>query len=197
PHRRGRGARVRRVQEGPEEAARSHAPSPRDRRTGHQGGHGMSDHEKEDLEKKRELLERAANRTRERLVETLNALDDKRHELTDVKGLVHDQVVEHKKPILITGGSIVLAVSSIVGWSIYRFATRKERLREERWKALRRYWNHPERLARKDPPNGSLAAELGRKKSRAREGRPRTPRAPRTSSLRMRLELPAVRAAKR
>lgn len=119
--------------------------------------------ENDDLEKKREMLERAANRARERLVETLNALDEKRHELTDVKGLAKREVIEHKKPILITGGSIVLAIGTIVGVSIYRFATRKERLREERWKALRRYWNHPERLARKDPPKGSLAAELGRK----------------------------------
>lgn len=123
----------------------------------------MSEHE--DLEKKRELLERAANRTRERLVETLGALDEKRHELTDggVKGLAMREVEEHKKPLIIGGASIVLAVSTIVGVSVYRLATRKERLREERWKALRRYWNHPERIARKNPPKGSLAAELGRK----------------------------------
>lgn len=121
----------------------------------------MSDHE--DLEKKRELLERSANRTRERLVETLSALDERRHELTDVKGQIHKQVHEHVKPLAITGGSIVLAVGTVIGVSIYRFATRKERLRQERWNALRRLWNHPERLARKSPPKGSVAAELGRK----------------------------------
>ena len=121
----------------------------------------MSDHE--DFEKKRELLERSANRTRERLIGTLSALDEKRHELTDVKGRIHKQVHEHRKPLAITGGSIVLAVGTIIGVSIYRLATRKERVREERWKALRRFWNHPERLARKDPPSGSVAAELGRK----------------------------------
>jgi hypothetical protein len=121
-----------------------------------------NDH-KLDLEKKRELLERSANRTRERLIETLSALDDKRHELTDVKGLAKREVIEHKKPILITAGSLVGAVGAIVGYSIYRFATRRERLRAERWKALKRWWNHPERLARKNPPTGSVAAELGRK----------------------------------
>jgi hypothetical protein len=123
----------------------------------------MSEHE--DLEKKRELLERAANRTRERLIDTLASLDHKRHDLTDggVKGIVHREVEEYKKPIAITAGSIILAVSGIVGWSVYRLATRKQRIREERWKALRRIWNHPERIARKDPPKGSLASELGRK----------------------------------
>lgn len=117
----------------------------------------------DDLERKRELLERSANRTRERLIETLSALDDKRHELTDVKGMVKREMREHRTPIAITLGSVLLGVGGIVGWSIYRLATRRERLRGERWKALRRLWNHPERLARKDPPSGSLASEIGRK----------------------------------
>lgn len=123
----------------------------------------MSEHE--DLERKRELLERSANRTRERLVETLSALDHRRHELTDggVKGLVHREVEQHKLPIALSAGSLVVAVTGVVGYSVYRLATRKQRLREERWKALGRLWRHPERVARKDPPSGSLASEIGRK----------------------------------
>ena len=102
----------------------------------------------DDLERRRELLERSANRTREQLIETLTAIDHRRHELTDIKKQVH----EHAAPIAIGGGAIVTAIGAALGLSIYHFATRKQRIRRERWKALQRLWEHPERLARKNPP---------------------------------------------
>ncbi len=112
---------------------------------------------REGLERRRELLERSANRTRERLADALFALDQRRH------GLVRYEYQQHKVSIAITAGSLVAAVTGAVGYSVYRLATREQRLREERWKALRRLWSHPERLARKDPPPGSLVVEIGRK----------------------------------
>jgi hypothetical protein len=108
---------------------------------------------------RRELLERSANRTRERLVDTLSELDHRRHDVTDV----HKQIAEHKKPIVLGGLAIVLAVGTAIGVSIYHLATRRERVRRERWRALHRLWEHPERVARKKVPKGTLASEIGRK----------------------------------
>lgn len=112
----------------------------------------------------RELLERSANRTRERLVDTLAALDRRRHEVTDhPKELVKYEIRKHGTAVALTATSIILGVGGVIGLSVYRLATREQRRREERWRALRRVWNHPERLARRDPPKGSLASDLGRK----------------------------------
>lgn len=116
-----------------------------------------------DNDNRRELLERSANRTREQLVETLSALDHRRHELADVKGQVKKQLHEHAKPIAITAGLAIAGLGTLIGISIYHLATRRERLRRERWTALRRLWEHPERLARKNPPKGTLASDIGRK----------------------------------
>jgi hypothetical protein len=112
---------------------------------------------------RRELLERSANRTRERLVETLSAIDHRRHELTDIKYQVKKQVHEHAKMIAIAAGLVVTGLGTLIGVSIYHFATRRERVRRERWMALRRFWAHPERIARKNPPKGTLPSDVVRK----------------------------------
>lgn len=109
-------------------------------------------------------LERQANRTRERLYDTLSELDHRRHEVMDHPGtLMKAELREHMKPIAITTGTMILSVSSLIGWSVYRLSTRDRRRRAERWNALRRFWMHPERLARRAPPEGTLASQLGRK----------------------------------
>jgi len=117
----------------------------------------------DEMDRRRELLERSANRTREQLVETLSALDHRRHELTDVKGQVKKQVHEHAAPIAIGAGAVIATLGTVIGLSIYHLATRRERVRRERWRALSRIWEHPERLARKNPPKGTLASDIGRK----------------------------------
>ncbi len=117
----------------------------------------------DEMDRRRELLERSANRTREQLIETLGALDHRRHELTDVKGQVKKQVQDHAAPIAIGAGAVIAALGTVIGLSIYHLATRRERTRRERWNALTRIWEHPERLARKNPPKGTLASDIGRK----------------------------------
>jgi hypothetical protein len=114
-------------------------------------------------EEKRELLERSANRTRARLIDTIEALDHRRHEVMDVRGQIEKQVTAHWKPLAIVGGAMVVGLGTVLGLSIYWAATRRERLRRERWSALRRLWQHPERLARPDPPKGSMAWSIARK----------------------------------
>ncbi|MBI2390553.1 MAG: hypothetical protein HYV09_13265 [Deltaproteobacteria bacterium] len=112
----------------------------------------------------RELLERSANRTRERLVDTLAALDHRRHEVTDhPTDLVKYELHEHATAVAIAASSIILGIGGVIGLSVYRLATRDRRRSEERWDALRRVWKHPERIARRNPPKGSLASDLGRK----------------------------------
>jgi hypothetical protein len=112
-------------------------------------------------DRERELLERDADRVRDRLQGTLEALDQRRHqlaELTDVK----KQVREHATPIGLVAGGLLLGTFGLLGYSIYHAVTRKKRLRQERMNALMRFWNHPERLARSKPPKGSLAQQVGR-----------------------------------
>ena len=94
-----------------------------------------------------EALTVKANRARARLLETVDAIDRKRHDAFNV-GL---QVRKHAEPIAIGGGAIVLAVAAGVGLVAYRIATRRERLRHERFSMLRRMWQHPERAARREP----------------------------------------------
>lgn len=112
----------------------------------------------------RDDLERAANRTRERLLDTLSALDHRRHAVQDHPvAALEAEMHEHMKPIAIATGAVILGVSSVIGWSVYRLATRDQRRRQERWNALRRFWRHPELVARSSLPEGSLASQLGRK----------------------------------
>ena len=73
------------------------------------------------------------------------------------------QVEAHWKPLAFAGGLVVTTLGSVLGVSIYWAATRRERLRRERWSALRRLWEHPERIARKEPPRGSMAWSIARK----------------------------------
>jgi len=110
------------------------------------------------------VLEREANRTRERLLDTLSELDNRRHEVTEHPGeLIKAVALEHLRPIAIATGTLILGVAGLIGWSVYRLATQAQRRREERWRALRRWWNHPERIARRAPEEAPLAWQLGRK----------------------------------
>ena len=94
-------------------------------------------------------LERQADLTRARLMETLEAIDRRRHLFLDVR----HQVAEHKTPIMITAGIFASAISAGIGLLLYRLSHRDERRRHERVVALRRSWQHPERVGRyKDRP---------------------------------------------
>lgn len=113
---------------------------------------------------KRVVLEREANRARDRLLGTLSELDHRRHAVQDhPTELVRSELQEYRRPIVIATGTAIVGLASVLGWSVYRLATRDQRRREERWAALRRFWEHPERIARKSLPQGTLASQLGRK----------------------------------
>ena len=113
---------------------------------------------------KRQALELEANRARGRLLDTLSELDHRRHAVQDHPSeLVRNELNVYRRPIVIATGGAIVGLASILGWSVYRLATRDSRRREERWTAVRRFWEHPERLARNSPPEGTLASQLGRK----------------------------------
>ena len=117
-------------------------------------GIDMDDERDDDIE----ALTVKANRARARLLETVDAIDRKGHDALNV-GL---QVRKHAEPIALGGGAIVLTIAAGVGLVAYRIATRRERLRHERFSMLRRMWQHPERAARREPTSffGQLARSV-------------------------------------
>jgi hypothetical protein len=119
----------------------------------------MTDNAKEenDADDVEELTVKA-NRARARLLETVDAIDRKRHDALNL----NLQLRKHAEPIAIGGGAIFLAVAGGVGLIAYQMATRSERLRHERFSMLRRLWIHPERAARREPRSflGQLARNV-------------------------------------
>jgi hypothetical protein len=103
-----------------------------------------------------ESLRREAELVRDRLMVTLDTLDQKRHELTDVKL----QMKRHPA-VVWSGGGVVAAVIGIVGFLAYRRARREQSPWRERARALGRAWKQPHRIA--SGKQGPFAAELGRK----------------------------------
>lgn len=108
----------------------------------------------------RDHLEAEANVARARLARTLDALDHRRHELTDVKL----QIRLHSRALLLAGGVVVLAIGGVVVVSILRARARERERPRERFQLLKMFWRRPERVedAVKHEQRGFFA-ELGRR----------------------------------
>jgi len=91
----------------------------------------------------RELLEQRANIARERVVDTLNALDVRRHHATDVKY----QVQHHLRPLIMIGAGVLLVLASGITASIVGARKRQAHPWRARWIAAKRIWQNPERVA--------------------------------------------------
>ena len=111
-----------------------------------------------DQDPPREELERQANLVRSRLLDTIDAIDRRRHAMTDVR----HQVRKHALPVGIGTGVLVLGIAAGIAYAVHRVGTRDERRRRDRYRALGALWNHPERVAhaKKERPVG---LEIGRK----------------------------------
>lgn len=106
----------------------------------------------------REQVERTADRIRDELMLTLEELDRRRHHTLDI----HYQAARHRD--LIVGAAITAAVLTGVGVGIamWRARHREQILARHRLKAVKRAWEHPDRLATRaeDKP---LAVQMGKK----------------------------------
>jgi cation diffusion facilitator CzcD-associated flavoprotein CzcO len=106
----------------------------------------------------REQVERTADRIRDELLLTLEELDRRRTRVMDVRY----QASRHQD--LIVGVAITAAVLTGIGLgvAIYRARHREEILARHRAKAVRRAWQHPDRVA-SSAEQRPLPVELGRK----------------------------------
>lgn len=109
------------------------------------------------LNGQREEFERKADALRERLLHTIEAIDQRRHALLDVK----TQVRRHG-PGVVTGGLMLVVMGGAAVISLIRESRAHDaRLRRERVRALVRFWRHPDWVAPRGKP--SVPREIGRK----------------------------------
>ena len=91
----------------------------------------------------RSELEYEADQARARLLGTIDALDRRRHELFDWRL----QLSKRTGQLALAGGALTFGLACTVGLAVYRARTHDQRVREERWRAIKRSWEHPERDA--------------------------------------------------
>jgi hypothetical protein len=127
-----------------------------DERDNKVGGHitaGMSD---------REQVEKTADRLRDELLLTLEELERRRERAMDVKYQVR-QAVEKNRDVLVQAGGVALALAVVgMGYSWWRARHREELLWKHRAQAVRRAWEHPDRVASRAEER-PVGLELGRK----------------------------------
>ncbi|KYF62348.1 hypothetical protein BE11_45565 [Sorangium cellulosum] len=109
------------------------------------------------LNGQREEFERKADELRDRLLHTIEAIDQRRHALLDVK----TQVRRHGAGVVTGGLMLVLMGGAAVISVIQEARARDARLRRERVRALVRFWRHPDWVAPRGKP--SVPREIGRK----------------------------------
>lgn len=106
----------------------------------------------------REQVEKTADRIRDELMLTLEELDRRRERVMDVRY----QASTHRD--LIMGAAIAaLVVTGVgVGLAVWRSRYRQHHLAQRRMTAIRRAWNHPDRLASRAEQR-PFAVEMGKK----------------------------------
>jgi hypothetical protein len=106
----------------------------------------------------REQVERTADRIRDELLLTLEELDRRRDRVLDVRY----QALRHRD--FLVGVAITAAVLTGVGLgvAVWRARHRQQILARHRLKAVKRAWQHPDRLA-SSAEQRPLPVELGRK----------------------------------
>ncbi len=110
----------------------------------------------------REQVEKTADRLRDELLLTIEELDRRRERAMDVKYQVR-QLVDQNRDLLLKAGGVALGLLVVgMGYSWWRERHREELLWQHRRQALRRAWEHPDRVA-SHAEERPLAIELGRK----------------------------------
>jgi hypothetical protein len=88
-------------------------------------------------------LERRADELRDRLVHTIDMIEKRAHEVTNVRL----QLGRHAGLVRTLSSVGIALFASGVAYEIYRFRTRHQRHRRQRLRALARIWRHPDRIA--------------------------------------------------
>ena len=102
-------------------------------------------------------LEDQANATRERLLATIGALDQKRRGMFDWKG----QLGKHALDFATAVSALLIGAGAATAVVAHRYRTRRRRIYDERYHAVVRVWRHPERIAaRKSWLGGALRVAL-------------------------------------
>jgi hypothetical protein len=106
----------------------------------------------------RHELELRADVARDRLLETIGAIDRKRHEVLDWKL----QLRQHAGQVVVVSAAFLGCMAFALGAGIYRAKVLASRRRGERVRALERFWEHPERIAvrRSRPVRAALLSAL-------------------------------------
>lgn len=95
-------------------------------------------------EEKTADLKRREERLRSRLAGTLEALDMRRHEFFNVR----HQLGHLRKPLAYVGAGVAVLVGIHIARSAYQAHQWKAHKNRERWQAVLRMWEHPERILR-------------------------------------------------
>lgn len=110
----------------------------------------------------REQVEKTADRLRDELLLTLEELDRRRERAMDVRYQFR-HALDKNRDLLLKAGATALALALVgVGFSWWRARHREELLWKHRAQALRRAWEHPDRVA-SHAEERPVAIELGRK----------------------------------
>jgi hypothetical protein len=99
----------------------------------------------------REYLERETDLARARLLGTIGELDRRRHELLDLRL----QIRRHAGDLLSILGGVLMGIGSTAAVLVLRERRRARRVPTERFRAVVRLWQHPERIAAKKNVLGS------------------------------------------
>lgn len=110
------------------------------------------------LNGQRAAFEQRADELREKLLHTINALEQRRHTLLDVGY----QVRRRAGGVVVFGVATALVAGAVAVVAVARARSRGERVRRERVRALARFWRHPDRVAL-GSSKPTVFREIGRK----------------------------------
>lgn len=110
----------------------------------------------------REQVEKTADRLRDELLLTIEELERRRERALDVRYQVGQALDKNRDLLIKAGGALagLLVVSAGISW--WRARHREELLWKHRARALRRAWEHPDRVA-SHAEERPVPFELGRK----------------------------------
>jgi hypothetical protein len=103
----------------------------------------------------RHEMELRADVARDRLLDTISAIDRRRHEVMDWRL----QLRQHLTQLALVSAAVVGGLAIVIGAGLYRAKLLVDHRRRERVRALGRFWQHPERMATQQR-GGPLRAAL-------------------------------------